>query len=152
MLFAALAVLVKPAIFHLFGLYRHYWRYASAGELVSIALATLTGTAVVTLRCQLLSGAAQDNEREKSPHAPVEGQHIVTRGLPEGREVFRDEIQHGDRFAPLDLLQAQRRGEGSSRSDHIGQREGHLRRPMPFAIAAGCVPSLSGCGKMRGAN
>jgi len=49
LLFAALAAVVKPAVFHLFGLYRRYWRYASARELVSIALATLTGTAVVTL-------------------------------------------------------------------------------------------------------
>jgi FlaA1/EpsC-like NDP-sugar epimerase len=49
LLFAALAALVKPAIFYLFGLYRRYWRYASANELINIALATLTGTAVVTL-------------------------------------------------------------------------------------------------------
>jgi FlaA1/EpsC-like NDP-sugar epimerase len=49
LVFAALAALVKPAIFHLYGLYRRYWRYASANELVNIALATLTGTAVVAL-------------------------------------------------------------------------------------------------------
>jgi len=48
-IFAALAAVVKPVIFHLFGLYRRYWRYASASELVNVALATLTGTAVVTL-------------------------------------------------------------------------------------------------------
>ncbi len=48
-IFAALAALVKPVIFYLFGLYRRYWRYASANELVTIALATLSGTAVVAL-------------------------------------------------------------------------------------------------------
>jgi FlaA1/EpsC-like NDP-sugar epimerase len=49
LVFAALAAVVKPATFYLFGLYRRYWRYASANELVNIALAALTGTAVVTL-------------------------------------------------------------------------------------------------------
>jgi len=49
LVFAALAALVKPVIFYLFSLYRRYWRYASANELVNVALATLTGTAVVTL-------------------------------------------------------------------------------------------------------
>jgi FlaA1/EpsC-like NDP-sugar epimerase len=49
LIFAALAAVVKPVIFYLFGLYRRYWRYASASELVNVALATLTGTAVVTL-------------------------------------------------------------------------------------------------------
>ena len=47
--FTALAALVKPAVFYLFGFYRRYWRYASANELVNVALATFTGTAVVTL-------------------------------------------------------------------------------------------------------
>jgi len=60
LLFAALAAVVKPAIFHLFGLYRRYWRYASANELVSIALATLTGTAVVTLLAYLLPSLLVD--------------------------------------------------------------------------------------------
>jgi FlaA1/EpsC-like NDP-sugar epimerase len=49
LIFASLAAVVKPVIFYLFGLYRRYWRYASASELVNVALATLTGTAVVTL-------------------------------------------------------------------------------------------------------
>lgn len=49
LIFAALAMVVKPVIFHLFGLYRRYWRYASASELVNIALATFTATAIVTL-------------------------------------------------------------------------------------------------------
>jgi FlaA1/EpsC-like NDP-sugar epimerase len=47
--FAVLATAVKPAIFFLSGLYRHYWRYASTRELISIALTTLAGTAAVTL-------------------------------------------------------------------------------------------------------
>lgn len=49
LIFAALAELIKPMVFYLFGLYRRYWRYASVNELVNIALAVLTGTAVVTL-------------------------------------------------------------------------------------------------------
>lgn len=49
LVFAALAAVVKPIIFYAFGLYRRYWRYASANELVNIALAALTSTAVVTL-------------------------------------------------------------------------------------------------------
>ncbi len=60
LLFAALAALVKPAIFHLFGLYRRYWRYASANELINIALATLIGTAVVTLLVYSLASLLVD--------------------------------------------------------------------------------------------
>ena len=47
--FAALSMTIKPVIFFLFGLYRRFWRYASARDLVTIALATLSSTAVVTL-------------------------------------------------------------------------------------------------------
>ena len=46
---ATVAAVVKPVVFYLFGLYRSYWRYASINELLNIALATLTGTAVVSL-------------------------------------------------------------------------------------------------------
>jgi len=60
LIFAALAAVVKPVIFHLFGLYRRYWRYASANELVNIALATLTGTAVVTLLMYSLASLLMD--------------------------------------------------------------------------------------------
>ena len=59
-IFAALAALVKPVIFYLFGLYRRYWRYASANELVTIALATLTGTAVVTVLMYSLASFVWD--------------------------------------------------------------------------------------------
>jgi FlaA1/EpsC-like NDP-sugar epimerase len=47
--FAALTLALKPVVFFLFGLYRRFWRYASARELVTVALATLSGSAVVTL-------------------------------------------------------------------------------------------------------
>ena len=60
LIFAALAALVKPVIFYLFGLYRRYWRYASANELVNIALATLTSTAVVTLLIYSLASLVWD--------------------------------------------------------------------------------------------
>jgi FlaA1/EpsC-like NDP-sugar epimerase len=60
LIFAALAAIVKPVIFYLFGLYRRYWRYASANELVNVALATLTGTAVVTLLTYSLASLVLD--------------------------------------------------------------------------------------------
>ncbi len=47
--YAGLAAIVKPAVFFASGLYRRFWRYASARDLVSIAVANLAGTAVVTL-------------------------------------------------------------------------------------------------------
>jgi FlaA1/EpsC-like NDP-sugar epimerase len=48
-LFVAVALAVKPVIFYAFGLYRHYWRYASVPELVAVALATLAGTLLATI-------------------------------------------------------------------------------------------------------
>ncbi len=59
-IFAALAALVKPAVFYMFGLYRRYWRYASASELMNIALATLTATAIVTLLVYSLASLIWD--------------------------------------------------------------------------------------------
>lgn len=49
LIFAALAAVIKPLVFYLFGLYRRYWRYGSANDLVTIS-------AVVTL-ASLLVGA-----------------------------------------------------------------------------------------------
>jgi FlaA1/EpsC-like NDP-sugar epimerase len=49
LIFAILSVFFKPAVFFFFGLYRHYWRYASTNELIGVVLATLVGTAVATL-------------------------------------------------------------------------------------------------------
>lgn len=47
--YVVLAELVKPPIFYFFGFYRRVWRYASTRELVTIVVATLTGTALVAL-------------------------------------------------------------------------------------------------------
>jgi FlaA1/EpsC-like NDP-sugar epimerase len=58
--FAALTLAIKPVVFFLFGLYRRFWRYASARELVTIALATLSGTAVVTLATYSLASLFLD--------------------------------------------------------------------------------------------
>ncbi|MSO30110.1 MAG: hypothetical protein EXQ48_04090, partial [Acidobacteria bacterium] len=33
------AVLIKPIVFHLFGMYRRYWRYASVKDLMAVLLA-----------------------------------------------------------------------------------------------------------------
>jgi FlaA1/EpsC-like NDP-sugar epimerase len=45
----AIALVVKPIIYHLFGLYRRYWVYASTRELLLIATATATASVVVFL-------------------------------------------------------------------------------------------------------
>ena len=49
LVFILLAVLLKPPVFHLFGLYRRFWRYASVRELVTIALAALAATTLSSL-------------------------------------------------------------------------------------------------------
>jgi FlaA1/EpsC-like NDP-sugar epimerase/lipopolysaccharide/colanic/teichoic acid biosynthesis glycosyltransferase len=46
---AALAVLIKPFIFRFWGLYRRNWRYASANDLLTIALATFFGAVTVNV-------------------------------------------------------------------------------------------------------
>lgn len=45
--FTVLALIIKLAIFFLFGLYRRYWRYASVDELVSIILSVGSATLIV---------------------------------------------------------------------------------------------------------
>ena len=47
--FLAVAVLVKPVIFHRFGFYRRYWPSASTGELVTLVMANALGTLVLAL-------------------------------------------------------------------------------------------------------
>jgi FlaA1/EpsC-like NDP-sugar epimerase len=46
LLFVALSVPVKLITFYAFGLYRHFWQYASVAELIEITLATGVGEAV----------------------------------------------------------------------------------------------------------
>ncbi len=60
LVFAALAMLVKPAIFLAFGLYRRFWRYASAKDLIIITLSTLSATAVTTLAIYSLASLFVD--------------------------------------------------------------------------------------------
>ena len=45
---AVLALLTKPVVFYFFGLYRRYWRYASADDLWTIAIAVTTASIVTT--------------------------------------------------------------------------------------------------------
>jgi len=45
----AIALIVKPIVYYLFGLYRRYWVYASTRELLLIATATATASIVVFL-------------------------------------------------------------------------------------------------------
>jgi FlaA1/EpsC-like NDP-sugar epimerase len=49
-----LALIVKPGVYYLFGLYRRYWVYASIRELRVIAVATATASVVVALFVLLL--------------------------------------------------------------------------------------------------
>ena len=51
----AVALLVKPAVYYLFGLYRRYWVYASVRELRVIAVAVVTASVVVALILLLIA-------------------------------------------------------------------------------------------------
>jgi FlaA1/EpsC-like NDP-sugar epimerase len=53
-LMVAVALLVKPTVYYLFGLYRRYWIYASVRELQLIFVATTTASVVVALFVILL--------------------------------------------------------------------------------------------------
>jgi FlaA1/EpsC-like NDP-sugar epimerase len=50
----AIAIVLKPAIYYLFGLYRRYWVYASVRELRLIFIATTTASAAVGLMVVLM--------------------------------------------------------------------------------------------------
>jgi len=50
----AIALVVKPTVYYLFGLYRRYWVYASVRELSLIFVATATASVVVALFVLLL--------------------------------------------------------------------------------------------------
>ena len=45
--FVVAALLVKPLIFQLFGMYRRYWRYASVADLLALTLAAASSTIVM---------------------------------------------------------------------------------------------------------
>ena len=49
-----IALIVKPAIYHLFGLYRRYWVYASIRELRLIAIATSTASVALAFIIMLI--------------------------------------------------------------------------------------------------
>ncbi len=49
LVYLSTSLVVKPAIFHLFGLYRRYWRYASIGEVVIIVEANVLAVLGVIL-------------------------------------------------------------------------------------------------------
>ena len=52
--YLGIALVVKPLIFQIFGLYRRYWRYASVGELVTIVEANAVATLCVILLAYLV--------------------------------------------------------------------------------------------------
>ncbi|NIS81901.1 MAG: hypothetical protein GTO14_17205, partial [Anaerolineales bacterium] len=52
-----LALLIKPVVYFLFGLYRRYWVYASLRELRLIALATMTASVIVGMLVLLIRSA-----------------------------------------------------------------------------------------------
>jgi FlaA1/EpsC-like NDP-sugar epimerase len=43
------ALVVKPVVYHLYGLYRRYWVYASTREMLAISVATATASVIVAL-------------------------------------------------------------------------------------------------------
>jgi FlaA1/EpsC-like NDP-sugar epimerase len=53
-LMVAIALVIKPTVYYLFGLYRRYWVYASVREIQLIGLATLTASILVALFVLLL--------------------------------------------------------------------------------------------------
>src|SRR3989337_179284 len=53
-LMVGIALLIKPTVYYLFGLYRRYWVYASVREIQLIALATATASILVALFVILL--------------------------------------------------------------------------------------------------
>ncbi len=59
------ALLVKPIVYYLFGLYRRYWVYASTRELLSISMATATASVIVAMIIMLviLSGGLHNFPR-----------------------------------------------------------------------------------------
>jgi FlaA1/EpsC-like NDP-sugar epimerase len=48
-IFGLMALLVKIPVYHSFGLYRRYWRYASVREMLSILVATTTASAILAI-------------------------------------------------------------------------------------------------------
>lgn len=53
-LMVGIALVVKPTVYYVFGLYRRYWVYASVREIQLIGLATVTGSIFVSLFVILL--------------------------------------------------------------------------------------------------
>jgi FlaA1/EpsC-like NDP-sugar epimerase/lipopolysaccharide/colanic/teichoic acid biosynthesis glycosyltransferase len=47
LIYAGLATLLKPMIFHFFGMYRRHWRYASVNDLLNITFVMFVASAVV---------------------------------------------------------------------------------------------------------
>ena len=45
--FVVAALVLKPVVFHLFGMYRRYWRYASVADLLALTLAAAASTIVM---------------------------------------------------------------------------------------------------------
>ena len=54
--YTALALLLKLPVFYAFGLYRHYWRYASIDEMLTILTGVGTTTLLVTGTAYILQG------------------------------------------------------------------------------------------------
>jgi FlaA1/EpsC-like NDP-sugar epimerase len=45
--FLALALAIKPSVFYIFGMYKRYWRYATANDLLAVSLAVSAGSVVM---------------------------------------------------------------------------------------------------------
>jgi FlaA1/EpsC-like NDP-sugar epimerase len=57
--FLIAALLIKPVVFYALGMYRRYWRYASTGDLMALALAVAASSAAMTVFVVLALFAGQ---------------------------------------------------------------------------------------------
>lgn len=73
--FAAAAVVIKPTIFFMFGLYRRYWRYAGVAELVSVFVATSLATIVLAV---LVAAALWTDTIDSFPRSVIGIDWLIT--------------------------------------------------------------------------
>lgn len=71
LIFTLLALLVKLPVFHAFRLYKRYWRYASMDEMITIALAVLITTVLVTAISWGMQGLGVFGENSLPRSVPI---------------------------------------------------------------------------------
>lgn len=71
LIFICLALLVKLPVFYAFRLYARYWRYASMGEMITIALAVFTTSVLVTAISWGMQGLGVFGENSLPRSVPI---------------------------------------------------------------------------------